>query len=74
LAGRPSALRSGLRYRGGQAMTVMTALMRETILWRLGEVDGELHTLKEASDRSGISIQHIALAERIPTKKEDIYE
>jgi hypothetical protein len=55
-------------------MTVMTALMRETILWRLGEVDGELHTLKEASDRSGISIQHIALAERIPTKKEDIYE
>lgn len=56
-------------------MTVMTALMRETILWRLGDVDGELHTLKEASDRSGISIQHIALAERsIPTKKEDIYE
>lgn len=54
---------------GGATMTALSALMIETILWRLGEVDGEYHTLKEASERSGIPIQHIALAERAAKEK-----
>lgn len=45
--------------------------MQELLLWRLGGIDGFLHTLKEASERSGASIQQIALAERALTNKKE---
>jgi hypothetical protein len=43
--------------------------MQELLIWRLGGVDGFLHTLKEASERSGVPIQQIALAERALTNR-----
>ena len=63
-----------VRPQGGAVMATLSALMIETILWRLGEIDGEYHTLKEASERSGIPIQHIALAERAAKEKAEINE
>jgi hypothetical protein len=48
-----------------------TAGMKDIVLWRLGQVDGELHTLEEAAFRFGLSIQQIALGERELTTTEE---
>jgi len=42
----------------------LTPELQGICLWRLGDVDGQLHTLKEASELFGVPIHHIALAER----------
>ena len=38
--------------------------MQEMLLWRLGEVDGKLHTLVEVAEKYGVKISEFLLAER----------
>jgi hypothetical protein len=38
--------------------------MQEILLWRLGEVDGELHTLVEVEEKYGVKISEFLQAER----------
>ena len=40
------------------------ARVEEILLWRLGQVDGKLHTLAEVSKKYDVTIPEFVLAER----------
>lgn len=40
------------------------ARLKEILLWRLGQVDGKLHTLLEVSEKYDVTVADFLLAER----------